>query len=365
MKHIPGRRTSLGCAALCGLFLILTTCAVFGQDFAPTSGTVNDSRIRMRDTPDLQATTVEFLSTGDRVEVLGRSDKTQRIGVFEDYWYKVRSPDGKVGWTFGAFIDLSPAPGVERPEVSKNMVPVGGGTFMMGAPDSEQESMPWEDQHKVTVSSFHIGKFDVTQDLYQSVMGNNPSLLIEGGGGRSKDDGNRPVEYVSWYEAVEFCNKLSRRDGLQTVYTINGTDVTANWSANGYRLPTEAEWEYAARGGQKGASTYHKYAGSDNLDQVGWYSDNSGSTWHPVGQKAPNALGLYDMSGNVWQWCWDWYGAYSDSGQNDPRGASSGTSRTFRGGSWYDDAAYARVASRSNDYPTERKSLRGFRLVRQ
>src|SRR5208337_1463616 len=221
------------------------------------------------------------------------------------------------------------------PASSADLVLVKGGTFTMGSPNSEQGRSAAEVQHQVTVSSFHMGKFDVTQDLYQSVMGNNPSYFT--------GDANRPVEQVSWYDAIEFCNKLSQRDGLQKVYTINGTDVTADWSANGYRLPTEAEWEYAARGAQQGASVYHMYAGSDNLDQVAWYSSNSGETTHPVGQKAPNALGLYDMSGNVWQWCWDLYEAYSGSGQNDPRGASSGDRRVFRGGSWYDDAQIARV----------------------
>jgi formylglycine-generating enzyme len=359
MKHIPGQCTSLGCAALCGLFFIITTGAVFGQGFAPTSGTVNDSRIRMRDTPDLQSTTVEFLSAGDRVEVLGRSDKTQEIGVFQDYWYKVQSPDGKAGWTFGEFIDLEPAPGVERPEVSKNMVLVKGGTFTMGSPNSEPKGTydTDEDQHQVAVSSFSMAKFDVTQDLYQSVMGMNPSAFT--------GDPNRPVEQVNWYDAVEFCNKLSRRDGLQAVYTVNGTNVTANWLANGYRLPTEAEWEYAARGGQKGASEYHVYAGSNDLDQVGWYSDNSGSKSHPVGQKAPNALGLYDMSGNVRQWCWDWHGAYLGSGQKDPRGPSGDSGRIERGGDWDFGAQAARVAKRLYSDPRNRNYTDGFRLVRQ
>jgi len=248
------------------------------------------------------------------------------------------------------------AQNTDLPESSVDMVLVTGGTFTMGSPSSEQGRSDDEVQHQVTVSSFHMGKFDVTQDLYQSVMGSNPSYYT--------GDGNRPVEQVSWYDAVAFCNKLSERNGLQTVYTINGTDVTASWSANGYRLPTEAEWEYAARGGQQGASAYHVYAGSDNLDQVAWYKDNSGSTTHPVGQKAPNALGLYDMSGNVWQWCWDWYENYSGSGQNDPRGASSGASRVYRGGGWSFDAQYSRVADRPYSPPALRDIALGFRLVR-
>jgi formylglycine-generating enzyme len=170
---------------------------------------------------------------------------------------------------------------------------------------------------------------------------------------------------VSWYDAIAFCNKLSERDGFRKVYTINGPDVMADWWANGYRLPTEAEWEYAARGGQKGASAYHMYAASDNLDQVGWYSGNSGGTTHPVGQKAPNALGLYDMSGNLFQWCWDWgLEEYSGSAQHDPRGASSGDYRVFRGGSWDGDAYDPRVAFRFNGRPAERYNYVGFRLAR-
>jgi formylglycine-generating enzyme required for sulfatase activity len=262
-----------------------------------------------------------------------------------------------VGWTFGAFIDLSPAPGVERPNVSKNMVLVEGGTFTMGSPNAEQERSDNEGQHPVTVSSFRMAKYDVTQDLYQSVMGSNPS--------RFTGDGNRPVEEVSWYDAVAFCNKLSRRDGLQTVYSINGTNVTADWSANGYRLPTEAEWEYAARGGQQGASEYHVYAGSNDIYRVGWYKNNSGGTTHPVGQMTPNALGLYDMSGNVDQWCWDLWGTNAGGGQNDPRGASSGDSRVRRGGNYAWGAQESRVAFRDGNTPATRYGTQGFRLVRQ
>jgi sulfatase modifying factor 1 len=240
---------------------------------------------------------------------------------------------------------------------SSSFVPVPGGTFTMGSPTSEQGRYDNEDQHEVTVSSFRMAKYDVTQGLYQSVMGSNPSYFT--------GDANRPVEQVSWYDAVEFCNKLSLRDRLQTVYTINGSEVTADWSANGYRLPTEAEWEYAARGGQRGASEYHVYAGSDDPDKVAWHTDNSGSKTHPVGQKAPNALGLYDMSGNVWQWCWDSPVDYSSSSQNDPRGASSGANRAFRGGSWYFAAQYDRVAVRGGSPPDERFYALGFRIVRR
>ena len=284
---------------------------------------------------------------------------------------EVRYADGQVekqnatveegGATNVSFTYKKALPPAVEPASSAEMVLVQGGTFTMGSPNAEQGRYDSEGQRWVSVSSFHVGKFDVTQDLYQSVMGSNPSYF--------KGDSNLPVEQVSWYDAVAFCNKLSQRDALQTVYTINGRNVTADWSANGYRLPTEAEWEYAARGGQQGASAYHMYAGSDNQYQVAWYKDNSEETTHPVGQKAPNALGLYDMSGNVWQWCWDWYADFAGGGQ-DPRGAFRGGTRVFRGGSWYDDARSVRVARRSfNDTSTDalaaKSSHLGFRLVRQ
>jgi sulfatase modifying factor 1 len=149
------------------------------------------------------------------------------------------------------------------------------------------------------------------------------------------------VEQVTWYDAVEFCNKLSAREDLQNVYTITARSpatgypitsvtVTTDWTKDGYRLPTEAQWEYVARGG---ASTLgHTYSGSNNIDTVAWYSSNSGSKTHATGGKTANELGLFDMSGNVWEWCWDWYGSYPSGTQTDPVGAASGTIRVYRGG---------------------------------
>jgi len=243
---------------------------------------------------------------------------------------------------------------------TSDMVLVSGGSFTMGSLATEQGRRDNEIQHQVSVSDFYIGKYDVTQGLYKRVMGTNPSY--------NKDDPNLPVEKVSWYDAVGFCNKLSEQDGLQKVYTINGTNVSCNWSASGYRLPTEAEWEYAAKGGLAAATLVPDaiYAGSNNIDQVAWYKDNSGGRMHPVGQKAPNALELYDMSGNVWQWCWDWYGNYSTAAaQTNPSGASSGVHRIVRGGSWYDDGRALRSAIRDDEFPGGRTSNIGFRLVRR
>ena len=184
-------------------------------------------------------------------------------------------------------------------------------------------------------------------------MGNNPS--------RFKGD-NLPVERVSWYDAVEFCNRLSRKEGLTPEYTISGKDVTWNRSADGYRLPTEVEWEYAARGGNK--SRGYRFSGSDDPKEVAWYSANSGEKTHPVGQKKPNELGIYDMSGNVWEWVWDWYGSYSSTSQTDPRGPYSGSYRVLRGGSWNLYAGSFRSADRFSGGPSVSFYVLGFRLVR-
>ena len=212
---------------------------------------------------------------------------------------------------------------------------VEGGTFLMGGQDNEVQ----EDEnpaHNVTLNTFYIGKYPVTQAQWRAVMNTNPSHF--------KGD-NLPVEQVSWEDAVEFCHRLSKLTGKT------------------YRLPTEAEWEYAARGGQQ--SKGYKYAGSNNIDTVAWYDKNSGSTTHPVGQKNPNELGLYDMSGNVWEWCNDWYAAdyYKNSPANNPTGPTSGTSRVLRGGSWRSYAQRCRSAYRDNFTPSIRDRNRGFRLV--
>lgn len=220
-------------------------------------------------------------------------------------------------------------------ELANNMVYVQGGTFTMGA-TSEQGSDTESDEkptHQVTLSSYYIGRTEVTQELWEAVMGSNPS----------KFTGNRkPVENVSWNDCKTFISKLN---------SITGKN---------YRFPTEAEWEFAARGGTK--SKGYKYSGSNTLGNVAWYDDNSGSTTHEVGTKSPNELGLYDMSGNVWEWCSDWYGNYSSSSQTNPTGASSGSFRVSRGGCWINFARYCRSSNRSSDVPPYRSSYLGLRL---
>jgi formylglycine-generating enzyme len=177
---------------------------------------------------------------------------------------------------------------------------------------------------------------------------------------------------VSWYEAVEFCNELSRQEGLDPCYSGSGASMLCDFTANGYRLPTEAEWEYACRAGTgtdfyTGNMTHPLSSPLDPaLDHAGWYGGNSGASTHPVGEKEPNAFGLYDMHGNVYEWCWDWYGSgyYASSPAEDPRGPASGSYRVLRGGSWFGNARICRSANRHGIFPANRSNDSGFRLVR-
>jgi formylglycine-generating enzyme len=249
----------------------------------------------------------------------------------------------------------------EGSDVPDNMVFVQGGTFQMGS--NEQNGA--KPIHSVTVSDFFIGKTEVTQKEWRDIMGSNPSGF--------KGD-NLPVEKVSWYDAVEFCNKKSRAEGLTLCYTGSGKNTKCDFSANGYRLPTEAEWEYAARGGYKysgwvfvsrgrNSSRGHKYSGSNSIEDVAWYISNSNNRTHFVGTKQANELGLYDMSGNVREWCNDWYEAYSSSSQTNPNGASSGSFRVYRGGSWDYGAEDCRIAIRYGRNPAISYGYLGFRIV--
>ena len=189
--------------------------------------------------------------------------------------------------------------------------------------------------HSVTLSTFYMGETEVTQELWQAVMGSNPS---------SFSGTNRPVEKVSWNTIVN-----------QFIPALNAL------TGRTFRLPTEAEWEYAARGGNQGHG--YKYAGSNTIGNVAWYSDNSQGQTHQVATKSPNELGLYDMSGNVWEWCSDWYGDYSSGSQTNPQGPSSGSRRVLRGGSWDNGAGGCRVSIRNRSEPGNAYDSRGFRLV--
>ena len=204
----------------------------------------------------------------------------------------------------------------------------------------------------VTISTFEMSKTLITQDEYQKVMDNNPSHFT------GKD---LPVDSVDWYAAVEFCNRLSQTQGLTPAYTIDGRTVSWNRFANGYRLPTEAEYEYAARGGNKPDKTI--FAGSNTAADVAWYADNSSQTTHPVAQKKPNSLGLYDLSGNLYEWCWDWYDE-TLAGGRDPSGPAQGSLKVLRGGCWKSPAYMVGVSQRSNSFPYDNDPVLGFRVVR-
>jgi formylglycine-generating enzyme required for sulfatase activity len=231
------------------------------------------------------------------------------------------------------------------------MIRIDGGTFTMGSPSNEQGRTTSEGpQHQVTVDSFYIAKFPVTQNEYQELMGRNPS---------HHKGPALPVEQVNWFDAVEYCNKLSEKEGLTPAYTVSGNNVTWNSEADGYRLPTEAEWEFACRAGTQ---TPH-YSGT-SVDEVGWHVGNSSTRTNPVGEKLPNAWGLYDMLGNVLEWCWDWLGSYSTEENNNPLGPASGTSRVYRGGCWSFQANQIRSAYRFGNNPNMRSFLVGFRVAR-
>ena len=220
--------------------------------------------------------------------------------------------------------------------INIEMVKVEAGSFNMGAtPEMEN---PWEDEkpvHRVTLTNdYYIGKYEVTQALWQAVMGKNPSWF---------KGNDLPVELVSWNDCQDFISKLNAMTGKR------------------FRLPTEAEWEYAARGGKK--SRGYQYSGSNTLGDVAWYSDNSGSKTHAVGTKQPNELGIYDMAGNVDEWCQDWYVSYSSSPQTNPTGAASGSVRVSRGGSWDFSARGCRSSYRRGNTPDFRNGDQGLRLV--
>jgi formylglycine-generating enzyme required for sulfatase activity len=249
-----------------------------------------------------------------------------------------------------------PSPPVQRisaPRPEMRRLPPG--KFQMGSPETEPGRFSSEKQHEVEIKTpFAISVTEVTQGQYAAVMGKNPSEF--------QGDAARPVENVTWLDAVKYCNRLSEREGLSPCYQIEGDQV--KWpeglKCRGYRLPTEAEWEYAAR-----ADGTTAYSGSAEVDEVAWYDANSEKAPHPVGSKRGNAWGLHDFSGNVWEWVWDRYSSdYEKLPPVDPTGPESGSFWLSRGGSWVFDARHARVAYRSRDDPGYRFGYQGFRLSR-
>lgn len=297
----------------------------------------------------------------------GRHERTQSIAEFvsnlENRANKSKKHIFKSGWLWavvvavtivaiwlmvpfnkGASSDNSSNDSIYTPKIKTfyangvpfEMVEVRGGTFRMGA-TSEQgcDAYDWEKPvHSVTLSGYYIGKTEVTQALWKAVMGSNPSYF--------KGD-DLPVENVSWDDCQVFVRKLNSLTGQN------------------FRLPTEAEWEFACRGGNN--SLGYKYSGSDNIDNVAWYDGNSGDKTHPVATKSANELGIYDMSGNVWEWCCDWYGDYTSGALTNPKGPESGSGRVNRGGSWDGNARGCRSSNLDFSYPTCRNYDLGLRLA--
>jgi uncharacterized repeat protein (TIGR02543 family) len=323
------------------------------------------------------------------------ADPTRANFVF-DYWYT------DAGFTTPYYFDTVVtssitlyAKWISQTEIdamtSKNMVWVSGGTFRLGQNLGTVVADGVYPQSNVTISGFYIGKYEVTQKQWYDVMGTTieqqQDLVTTETDNYGRGD-TYPIYYVNWYEALVFCNKLSMAENLTPAYRIsNSTDpeewgtVPTSWDAEspwnavtidsgstGYRLPTEAQWEYAAKGGNPLAPVWvgYTYAGSDTVDDVAWYKDNSGSASHAVGTLAPNGLGLYDMSGNVSEWCWDRYGNYTSTDKTDPTGASSGSSDrvVLRGGLWDSPAVGVRSAYRADGNARIRNEYLGFRLAR-
>ena len=258
-----------------------------------------------------------------------------------------------------------------------NMVRINGGTFTMGSPANETNRRNSETQRQVTVSSFSISKYPVTVGEFRRYAANNETVaelaggdfVIENGRVVQKADANwrnpyisqadnHPVVMISWFDAIFYCNWLSQQENLTPAYTIDAElNVTWNRNANGYRLPTEAEWEYACRAG---TTTTYNTGATITTSQANF--NNTRTT--PVGNYPANSWGLHDMHGNVYEWCWDWYGAYPAGAQNNPTGAVSGTNRVRRGGSWFSVSSNLRSAYRDSSYPILMNNYIGFRLVR-
>lgn len=243
------------------------------------------------------------------------------------------------------------------------MVRVEGGTYKMGSKDSDKTADNDEQkEHDVTIKTFEISKFEVTVwEWKQYTKANKFKMPLKPEWGWQD---NYPINGITWEEAIAYCNWLSKKEKLQPVYSKQGPNYVCNFKANGYRLPTEAEWEFAAKGGVK--SKGYKFSGGNDANEVAWHKAISKNSPHTVGTKLPNELGLYDMSGNVWEWCWDWYNKdyYKIEKGDNPKGPEMGERKCVRGGSWDSQVNYLRPANRISTPPNKTHEFYGFRVAR-
>jgi len=347
-------KTGWNPSAICtAIYTISVTQTVATPTFNPPGGTY----------PNAQSVTISCSTSGATIRYTTNGiDPTSTSALYSTPIIisnntTLKAKAFKTGWTPSATATEVYTINIPIPA---NFVLVAGGTFNNGTSN-------------VTLNSFYIDKYELNQSTYQAVMGTNPSNF--------PGVTNGPVEQVSWFNAIEYCNKRSINEGLIPCYSYstygtnpatwpggwntsdsNHTNVACSWTANGYRLPTEAEWEFAARGGN--LTNNYTYSGSNTIDGVAWYNSNSGNTTHTVGTKTANELGLFDMSGNVWEWNWDIYGSYPSGAQTNPHGAVSGSDRVRRGGGWDFVAYYCTVSYRINYYATYSYDYIGFRLCR-
>ena len=304
------------------------------------SGYSSPPKVSFEEPPKVFQFTIELvpkLSISGPTGSKARIDFTDKLSDEWNTWTNV-----SIGLDGVALVDMNPG-SVERfyraEPAPAGFVWINPGMLVMGSPASETSRQADETQHTVSITrGFWISDHEVTQSEYQSVMGTNPSFF--------KGDLSRPVETVSWENAVLYCDRLTKRE--RAAGRISDQQV--------FRLPTEAEWEYAARAGTSGP-WYGLF------DAIAWHNGNSLKTTHPVNQKTPNGWGIYDMIGNVWEWCADWYGPYPTSSISDPKGPVIGSLKVLRGGCWIDDAAICRAAYRRANMTTHRNQYGGFRSV--
>ncbi len=324
-----------------------------------TAKVIEPEGLILRDRPTMQGRQLALMKEKEEVLVQRDDGPEDTLHGRKSRWFEVKYK-GIKGYAFGAFLEYTGKqnsvtnkldfpkefPKTITNSVGMEFVLIPAGEFLMGCSDGDKECYDWEKpQHKVKITKpFYIGKVEVTQEQWEKVTGNNPSYYKDCG----KDC---PVEKVSWNDAQEYIEKLCKKE--KTFLQI------ITFQKCRYRLPTEAEWEYSARAGT--AAKYY----AENPDSIGWFDENSGVKTHPVGQKKPNAFGLYDMLGNVWEWVSDWYAEkyYSTSPDTDPVGPDKGSYRVLRGGSWSSYVRYTRASLRNDINPDYGSSSFGFRLV--